>query len=106
MTITTEQRQRWADRQASAGPLSGNIPERIHRAMVEHIERGRPCGHFTTAVLDNDLKEAVGRADDENIVVLPLIVSWLYNNAPSGCWGSREKRKDWQLRGGLCGEGG
>jgi len=105
VSATTERRHRWADRQASAGPLSGNIPERIHRALVEHIERGRPCGHFVTAVLDNDLREAIGRADDENIVALPLIVSWLYNRAPGQCWGSPEKRQAWQAAGGLCGEG-
>lgn len=45
-------------------------------------------GGFLSAVLSNDLKEAVGRADADNIVALPAIVSYSRHKLPAICWGS------------------
>jgi hypothetical protein len=39
--------------------------------------------------------ERVGRADDQNIKVLPAFVAYFYNEAPSQCWGSKEKMESW-----------
>lgn len=41
------------------------IPNVILLAINNHVLRGQRCGHFVTAVLSNDLTEAVNRADDE-----------------------------------------
>ena len=64
----------------------------IHR-WVDH---GIPPGDFLSAVLYNDLKGAVMYADDDNIVVIPQIVSYLYNCVPSACWGSPDKVSNWK----------
>ncbi len=77
------------------------FPGHCEGGMRRWIENAIPPGHFLTAVLENNLKEAIGRADDVNQRLLPDIVKWIYNNAPFMCWGSPEKVKEWQARGGL-----
>lgn len=71
----------------------------IRAGMMEslraYVEYGRPVGDFLTAVLENNLSEACGRADDENIDNLPAYAAYLYNEVPSQCHGSREKVGDW-----------
>jgi hypothetical protein len=74
------------------------IPDRMMGGIERYIQHGIPPGDFLTAVICNDLKEAVGRADDENIEQLPAFVSYFYNEAPSPCWGSEEKMNDWMAR--------
>ena len=58
--------------------------------LQRYFEHGIEPGSFMTAVLCNDLKEACGRADDINRHMLFEIVKWLWNEAPSGTWGSPE----------------
>lgn len=71
------------------------IPERMMPSIRRYIDHGvKPCD-FLTAVICNDLKEAVGRADDENIGALPAYVRYFYNDAPSNCWGSPETMREW-----------
>ena len=67
----------------------------IMASLRRYIENRIPTGGFLEAVLSNDLKEAVGRADGDNMRVLPELVGWLYNEAPSNCWGSPQRVKDW-----------
>lgn len=71
------------------------IPKGTLEAIQYYIDHGLEPGHFVSAVLKNDLREAVGRADAYNIQVIPHIVSWLYNEAPSNCWGSEEAFIAW-----------
>lgn len=59
------------------------------------IEEGLPPGGFLQAVIANDLKETVGRADHVNIGRLLDIVSFFYNDAPSQCWGSVKALHAW-----------
>ena len=54
------------------------------------------AGDFLTAVITNDLKNAVTYADDMNRLLLSEIVKWCYNNIPAPCWGSMEIAKKWQ----------
>ena len=68
-----------------------NMMEAIQRYIVEKI----PPGDFLVAVIDNDLREAVSRADDENLENLPAFIGYFYNEAPGACWGSPERRKAW-----------
>lgn len=61
--------------------------------LREYINNGQPVGDFLAAVLCNDLAEACGRADEENLRNLPAYTGFLYNEAPSTCHGSIEKMK-------------
>lgn len=61
-------------------------------------EHGRPQGSFLTAVLCNDLKNAVGCADEQNRRDLADIVQFAYNNLPAPCWGSPEKVMAWAAK--------
>jgi len=72
------------------------IPGNMHGGILRWVENGIPPGHFLTAVLCNDLREACTRADDQNIHLIPEYVSWLYNHAPGQCWGSPERFDAWQ----------
>ncbi len=74
------------------------IPSRMMEKLLEYINHGASVGHFLTAVLCNDLSEAVGRADDENLRNLPAYSTFLYNEAPSTCYGSKEKMEAWLER--------
>ena len=71
------------------------IPARMMEGLKRYIENKVPPGDFLSAVICNDLKEAIGRADDENLRNLPAYVAYLYNEAPSSCWGSKKKMDKW-----------
>ncbi len=72
-----------------------SIPTYILNALQRYIENGDPPGDFLSAVICNDLTEAVARADDHNVLNLPAYVAYLYNEAPSECWGSKENMQAW-----------
>ena len=74
------------------------IPERMMGGIRRYIDHGIEPGHFLTAVICNDLREAVGRADEENVQLLREYVLFFYNEAPSPCWGSPEKMRAWTAR--------
>jgi hypothetical protein len=59
---------------------------------------GVPCGGFLTAVLENDLMEAMNRADESSRANLFNICSFVYNDLPAGCHGSREAVAKWAER--------
>ena len=63
-----------------------------------YVEHGILPGDFLQAVISNDLKEACGRADEENMKNLPAYVAYLYNEAPAMCWGSKERMEAWMKR--------
>ena len=65
--------------------------EMIHRYVYD----GTPPGGFLLAVMSNNLHDACARADDDNARNLPAIVAYLYNEVPSGCWGSAQRVADW-----------
>jgi hypothetical protein len=72
---------------------------RVREDMIEAIrryvdDRLQP-GSFLTAVICNDLNEAVSRADDDNFRNLGAIVAYFYNETPGGCWGSKAKMQQW-----------
>lgn len=72
------------------------IPDYMQGGLKRWIEHGIVPGRFLCAVLQNDLVEAVGRADDLNSQLLPQYIKYLWNYAPSGCFGSVEKFNDWR----------
>lgn len=77
--------------EATRHPIKPEMIEGLLRYRDHHIQ----TGSFLQAVLENNLKEAVGRADSENQWALCSIVSWCYNNLPSGSWGNPERVRDW-----------
>jgi hypothetical protein len=76
------------------------IPERMGGGIERYIKHGIPPGHFLTALLENDLFEAVGKADDENIANIPAYCAYFYNEAPSPCHGSKKIVAAWIKSGG------
>ena len=78
--------------------MNHNELEHLIPSITRYVQARIPTGGFLKAVLSNDLKEAVFQADDENIDLLPQIVKYLYNEVPSGCWGSPEKVRTWLAR--------
>ena len=71
------------------------IPERMMPGIRLYVEHGVQPGSFLSAVIQNNLSEAVGRADDENLKNIPAFVAYFYNECPSNCWGSPEKMQSW-----------
>ena len=84
-------------------PSWSMIPVHMHGAMERYIQNGILPGSFLEAVLSNNLRDAVARADDINRDALPDYVRFLYNHAPSFCWGSPEAVEEWCKAGGLAG---
>lgn len=75
--------------------VTASIPERMMDGIQRYINDGIIPGDFLQAVICNNLREAVGRADDENLVNLPAFVMYFYNEAPGLCWGSKDKMDAW-----------
>lgn len=71
------------------------IPQHMQLALRRYVLEGIKPGDFLTAVICNDLRNAVFRADDENYPLLKLYLQWFYNISPESCWGSPEKMGAW-----------
>jgi len=71
------------------------VPQHLRDGLVRYVADGILPGGFLQAVLANDLKWAVHRADPRSLATLPLLVWFLTDHAPSNAWGSREKVLAW-----------
>lgn len=60
-----------------------------------YVDHGCPTGSFLRAVLENDLFEAVAKADQYNRHLLADICEYIYNYTPATCHGSPEKVAAW-----------
>ena len=76
------------------------MSEFTRNQIDQYVETGCPVGGFLSAVLENNLQEALGRADNENLNALITIAEYVYCRVPSQCWGSRERVATWQQHGG------
>jgi hypothetical protein len=83
------------DLSAFEKPCPDGIPPLIFKALKAHVVDHQPVGHFVTAVLENDLKQAILRADPDSLAALKRIVLFCYNDIPSPAWGSPEKIQAW-----------
>ena len=72
------------------------IPLYVREALHKHAHQHQHTGGFVTAVLENNLMEAVGQADAKSFAALPSICSYVYNEIPGGCHGSPAKVKAWR----------
>lgn len=70
------------------------LPERFYQAFGNYLE-GVPTGSFLQAVLENDLREAVMRADADSYASLREIVSFVHNCMPTKCCGSYDTVSEW-----------
>ena len=68
-------------------------------AIRRYADHHTPTGGFLRAVLSNNLVEAVGMADEENLKALPVIVRYCYNEIPGNCWGSEQYVEKWLEQG-------
>jgi hypothetical protein len=71
------------------------IPERMHHGIVAWIFFGIRPGDFLNAVIDHELFEAFGRADEENTALIHEYVKFFYQYTPSQCHGL-ERAKRWK----------
>ncbi|KKM07197.1 hypothetical protein LCGC14_1736310 [marine sediment metagenome] len=74
-----------------------DAPVRILNAIRNHADHHHPCGSFVTAVLENNLMEATGRADGDSQAALFEIVRYVRWEIPSRCHGSPEKVRAWLI---------
>lgn len=71
------------------------MPEITADAIKAYIVDHRKPHEFLRSVLSNNLLRAVTNADDEETAALPAIVIYIYNEVPSGAWGTPEKVEAW-----------
>jgi hypothetical protein len=71
------------------------IPPHMREAIEMYVIERKCTGDFLRAVITNDLRNAVGRADDTNLPLLPIYVRWFYNRAPASCHGSPARFEAW-----------
>lgn len=72
-------------------------------SIDRYVASGIPTGGCTEAILSNDLFDAFGKADEGTRESMFEIVSYIYNNCPIGCHGSREAYSAWLKHRGLAG---
>ncbi len=72
-----------------------HIPLRMMGGLERYIKDRIQPGDFLTAVICNDLSQAVGRADNENLHNIPAYLAFFHNEVPLACWGSHQKMVDW-----------
>lgn len=71
------------------------VPVHMWDAVEGYFIHKYPPGHFMTALLSNDLMEAMGRADDTNAANMHRWCQFLYCYAPAGSYGSPERVHAW-----------
>jgi len=86
------------------GGVEYAIPSYMEYALRLYIDEGHIPGGFLRAVLENDLKGAVNRADSNNLRNLVAYSYFLYNDAPADCYGSPAAVAAWAKAGGLKGK--
>ena len=75
--------------------LYKGVSQTVRDSLKRYVENGIPTGGFLQAVLENNLMEAMGRADLYNRVNLFDICSYVYNEIPYACHGSKEIVATW-----------
>lgn len=71
------------------------IPRHMREPFTDYVRNGQVKGDFLMAVLRNDFMGAAVRADDHNVLVLRAWAQFLYQYAPTGCFGSTAAVEQW-----------
>ena len=78
------------------GPMNPqNVSIEILDGLRRYLHFGIKPGGFLSAVISNDLREAVGMADENNMRIIPAYVYIMHNHFPSGSWGSEGNMIAW-----------
>lgn len=80
------------------------LPEHMQEGAINYILHGYQPGSFLNAVLRNDLIDAAGRADGQNMYALYEWAVFVYNAVPMPARGSQEAIQAWVEQGGLNGQ--
>ena len=75
--------------------LRERVPLHTISSIDRYVEHHLQPGGFLRAVFENNLREALGRADSINRESLFDIVAYIYNECPFNCWGSPERVSAW-----------
>lgn len=67
-------------------------------SLERYLNQGIMPGGFYTALLENNLAEAFGRADYHNSQNLKEIVQYIWNFFPGDAWGSKTKVEQFLIR--------
>lgn len=81
--------------QLTLDAMKCGVPIHDIDGLVRYAFEGVPVGDFLEAVLENNLMEAYGRADETNTYAMLQIVTFVYNYMPAPCHGSPEKVAAW-----------
>lgn len=92
--MTPEEKAEYGAKLRDAARECG-IPEYMQGGLERYIIHHISGGDFLDAVLKNDLRRACEHADYENRLCLYSYITFLYNHAPSGSWGSPAKVNEW-----------
>ena len=71
------------------------IPEGMQLALLRYARDRVKPGGFVEALVSNEFRNAVGRADQGNAQFIGLYVLWLLNEAPAECHGSFGNYSAW-----------
>lgn len=82
----------------NALPDMRQCPQHIRESIDAYVEQGRATGGFLRAVLENDLRGAIGRADEINLAALPHIVAYINERVPAIATGSAQLVDAWLRR--------
>ena len=63
--------------------------------LVDYIVNHTAVGGFLQALISNDLRETFGKADIINQKLVYDYLYFMYNYAPSACWGRPEAYGAW-----------
>ena len=74
------------------------MPTLTKECIDNYVKLRIPTGGFLYAVLTNNLSEAIGRADENNMKCIVGIVRYIYNECPAACWGSEDRVMEWLKR--------
>ena len=70
-------------------------PEAYRHSLEGYVNYGDMPGHFLTAVLEGKLYEAFNRWDGIQPENLSILVKFIWNKLPSGCFGNEESVTAW-----------
>lgn len=71
------------------------IQDHMMEAIKRYVEDGIKPGDFLQAIICNDLKETIWRADEKNQKNLTAFVAYFYNEVPASIYGTKEKMETW-----------
>lgn len=79
------------------------VPPHLWQGITNHIIYGGDTGNFLTAMFRNDFLNAATGADEVTSARFYDLALFLFNYAPSPCFGSHEAVGRWRAAGGIRG---